>query len=217
MNDIFTRRFDELAKQLEGVIASRYQTRGLHDAPVTKVDHEKFLQWKVSAKNLLAKACGLESTHIEEFDKQENAAALTNYSKLTGLGAVFIAAKEDYAGGYLRSAKSLIQADLFGSELEQAQALLDAGYISAAAVIAGVVLETALRGLCDKAGIPHGKADKMNADLAKNGTYNCLKQKRVVALLAVRNSAAHGKTGEFTKNDVESMIPDVGGFVADYL
>jgi hypothetical protein len=54
----------------------------------------------------------------------------------------------------------------------------------AAAVIAGTVLETALRQLC---------LDRMNADLAKAGVYNSLMQKRITALAAIRNRAAHGK------------------------
>jgi hypothetical protein len=66
----------------------------------------------------------------------------------------------------------------------------------AAAVIAGTVLETALRQLC---------LDRMNADLAKAGVYNSLMQKRITALAAIRNRAAHGKPNEFTRDDVSAM------------
>ena len=54
---------------------------------------------------------------------------------------------DDYKGGYLISIKNLIQADVFDSQLEQATELLSSGYKLAAAVIAGVVIETALRDL----------------------------------------------------------------------
>ncbi len=53
------------------------------------------------------------------------------------------------------------------------------GYSTAAAVIAGVVLETALRELCDKESISHGKLDKMNSDLTKASVYNKLVQKQI--------------------------------------
>ncbi len=84
-------------------------------------------------------------------------------------------------------------------------------------MVAGVVLETMLRTLCDLHGIAHSKLDKMNADLAKTGQYNTLMQKRITALAAIRNSAAHGSTGGFTAADVSSMISDVERFAQDSL
>ena len=87
----------------------------------------------------------------------------------------------------------------------------------AAAVIAGVVLETTIRQLCDDEGIAHGKLDKMNADLTKAGRYSSLVQKQVTALAAIRNSAAHGKTDEYNRGDVERMITDVARFVREHL
>jgi hypothetical protein len=131
--------------------------------------------------------------------------------------AVFLAAREDYEGGYLRSTRSLIQADVFDSELEQAQELLDAGYKSPSAVVAGVVLETSLRELCDQNDIEHGKLDKMNAELAKIGVYKKLQQKQITAIADIRNSAAHGKPEEFKEADVQDMIRDITHFVNEYL
>jgi hypothetical protein len=95
--------------------------------------------------------------------------------------------------------------------------LSTSGYSTAAAVIAGVVLETALRELCDKNGISHGKLDKMNGDLVKAGVYNKLNQKRITALADIRNSAAHGKPNEFTDQDVSDMIRDVRQFLCNHL
>ena len=70
------------------------------------------------------------------------------------LKVVFLAAKEDYEGGYLRSILSLVHAELFDDELEQARELLASGYTVAAAIVARVVLETTLRTLCVNNGIP---------------------------------------------------------------
>ena len=94
---------------------------------------------------------------------------------------------------------------------------LDNKYITASAVIAGVVLETSLRTLCDQESIDHGKLDKMNADLAKKGIYNKLQQKQITALADVRNSAAHGKTEEFTRDDVSDMITKIETFLITHL
>lgn len=45
---------------------------------------------------------------------------------------------------------------MFSNELEQAEELLKTGYRTAAAVIAGAVLETALRDLCTTHGFEQG-------------------------------------------------------------
>jgi DNA-binding transcriptional regulator YdaS (Cro superfamily) len=107
----------------------------------------------------------------------------------------------------------LLQAD----ELEQAKELLATGYKAAAAVIAGVVLETALRRLCSDRGLPVGKLEKINADLANAGTYNERMHRRVTTLAEIRNKAAHGDTAGFSGADVRGMITDVERFISDFL
>jgi hypothetical protein len=142
------------------------------------------------------------------------------YSNLTNLQAmmsVFAAAKEDFDGGHLRSVRTLVQAELFNTELEQATELLDKGYKVPSAVIAGTVLETGLRELCNRSSLSVGKLDKMNADLAKAGTYNLLRQKQITALAEIRNKAAHGRPTEFTDADVKAMIADIERFLLDHL
>jgi hypothetical protein len=154
---------------------------------------------------------------LKQFKKQEEKEVGSNHEVLQDLKAVFLAAKEDFEKGYLISIRSIIQAEVFDSELEQAEELLTNGYITAAAVIAGVVLETGIRELCDRNSIPHGKLDKMNADLAKTGVYNKNVQKQITALAGIRNSAAHGKPEEFTEQDVSNMIKSVNTFLAEHL
>lgn len=111
----------------------------------------------------------------------------------------------------------MVQAELFDSELDQARELLSSGYKGPAAVVAGVVLETALKDLCDQHSISHSKLDKMNADLAKAGVYNKLQQKKITALADIRNSAAHGDWQSFSDTEVSEMIRDVESFLATYL
>ena len=111
----------------------------------------------------------------------------------------------------------MIQAEVFDDELEQATELLNSGYHSAAAVISGTVLESTLRSQCLAQNIPLGKLDKMNADLTKAGVYNSLVQKRITAMAAVRNSAAHGKNNEFTSADVKSMIDEVRRYIEQHM
>jgi len=215
---VLTKRFGELAAQLEQVEAT-HQSDNNKFSNREHVNGEQFLNWCVKAESLIVSACGKESTHFTSFIecKKSIHSGDTNYYILKRLKAVFLAAREDFEGGYLTSVRNLVHAELAESELEQASELLKAGYMSAAAVVAGVVLETALRTLCDRHGILHGKLDKMNADLAKAGQYNKLIQKRITALADIRNSAAHGKTDEFQSADVESMIKEIERFLAEML
>jgi hypothetical protein len=216
---IHKQRFAELSEQLEDLLVSKApKYDSLTEKTKIEIEGNELLEWKVKAKNLLRKACGQDSEHYSEFVKNETTDIYGTYlATLERLRAIFLAAKEDYEGGYLQSTRSLIQSEVFDTELEQAAELLSNGYRAPAAVVAGVVLETSLRELCDRQGIDHGKLDKMNADLAKAGVYNKLQQKRITALADIRNSAAHGKPDEFSDRDVEDMIRDITRFVAEYL
>ena len=219
MNKVIARQFEELEEQASQVEASKR----VHDNGIfcggEYVDDDLLLKWKVKVRSLLSKLCGEDSQYFKQFEEEEQSGIVgtTNFEIFKRLKSIFSAAKEDFRCGYLSSVKALVQAEVFDSELEQANELMSSGYCTAAAVIAGVVLETALRDLCDRNGIPHGKLDKMNADLAKASVYNILNQKKITALAAIRNSAAHGKLNQFTNQDVDNMIKDVNRFLSDYL
>jgi len=218
MENLLKRRFQELTDQAQKLEASkRMEYSEFSNSNVERIDSNELLNWKVKAKALLVSACGADSQHFKHFEESESSTWSTNLENLMRMMAVFEAAREDFEGGYLASVHDLVRADLFGSELEQASELLKSKYPVAAAVIAGVVLETAIRELCTRNQIDHGKLDKMNADLAKAGVYNGIVQKRVTHLAAVRNSAAHGNETEFKTYDVVAMIDEVEQFLANHL
>ena len=214
-----SQRFDELSAEIDQIEENKVSKTGDYGSYYS-VDEEKLDEWRVKAKGLLSRACGKDSEHLEAFSSAELPQHLdSNHQILKRLRPILLAAKSDFQGGHLVSIRSLVQAEVFDSELDQATELLDQGYNGPAAVVAGVVLETSLRDLCDQQSpvIPHGKLDKMNADLTKAGVYNKLQQKRVTAIADIRNSAAHGKWSEFSDSDVVDMISDVQRFLTDYL
>lgn len=213
---VLTKRFVELNEQLMEIEATKSIKHMDRFGDSTNVDSELFLGWRVKAKTLIRSACGTDHDHLDAFINAEKSGDFKgNYGTFKSVRAVFLAAKEDFEGGYLVSVQNLVQAELAGSEIDQATELWDSGYTTAAAVVAGVVLETTLRSLCEANGLAIGTLNKMNDDLAKAGIYNSLKQKRITSLAAVRNSAAHGKTNEFTAQDVKSMIADVQRFAEE--
>ncbi|MCT8869367.1 DUF4145 domain-containing protein [Shewanella xiamenensis] len=219
MNKKLAQRFNELKDQLDTIEHTKQRVNGAMGGTIDKIDSELFTSWKVKVRNLLVTACGEKSQHFQAFTASEKKSysGESEYSIKKRLGAIFDAAKEDFEGGYLNSLKQLVQAEVFDSELEQAEELLKSGYKLASAVIAGVVLETALRDLCSDNNIPHGKLDTMNSQLAKQGLYTKLQQKRITAIADIRNSAAHGNPELFSETDVENMIRDIEDFLLNHM
>ncbi len=175
-----------------------------------------FAGWATSVLNLLQRVFGEDSIHFQHFSRDAAKVGNSEYSFHAAV-AVFNAAREDYEGGYLFKLESLVKAEAYDDVLEQASGLLSAGYKDPACVVAGVALESTLKGLCDRHGIAHAKLDKMNADLAKSGVYNTGMQKQVTAWADRRNNAAHGNWNEYAAADVEDMIKGITRLIADYV
>ena len=141
-------------------------------------------------------------------------------SVLLGSVGVLRALRRDYEEEYLNTIQGLIRAELFADFIEMAEHLLDQGYKDPAAVLVGGVLEEHLRALCSSRSISvlvsgrPKKADTMNAELRASGVYNKLDQKNVTAWLDLRNKAAHAQYGEYTSEQVGTMLSGVREFVA---
>lgn len=176
-----------------------------------------YSEWIIKAQNILLLACGDNSIHFTAFKRQLSGSSDTP-KRLRQLIPILNAAYDDLKNGFLITFKQIVQAEVFDSELEQAKSLLESGYKNAAAVIAGVVLETAIKELCLNNGIDieRKRLTQLSDDLAKAGVYNKLQQKQITALADIRNNAAHGDYDEFTKEDVERMISDIERFLLTY-
>jgi len=218
MNQVYQQRFIDLLNQVNLIETRKTPKMGLYDVSYESIDDNEFLGWCVKAKGLIARVCGETSIHLSAFIKAETTQNfLYPIDNLRRSKSVFLAAKEDFEGGYLISIRNMIHAEVFSSELDQARELLKSGYYPAAAIIAGIVLETSMRDVCVQMGIATGKLNKMNEDLAKAGRYNTLIQKKITAHAAIRNSAAHGNNTEFSAEDVAPMIEDVERLIGDFL
>ena len=212
-----TERFQNLLDQLKPIEGTKKINHSQYTSDYVTVDGALLLGWKVKCRNLLSNACGIESEHYKQFVETEKPTPYReSWEESQQLKAVMLAAQEDYDGGHLDTVRSLVEAELFSDELDQARALLSSSYSTPAAVVAGVVLESKLRGMCVSIGLPVGKLDKMNADLAKAGQYTLLVQKRITAIADIRNNAAHGSPDKFTSQDVNDMINYIERFLSDY-
>lgn len=147
------------------------------------------------------------------------------------LHGMIVGLKSDYESGILHSIAEMIEMNVVADYLTQAEQLLKGSKdgvhtYGPAAVLAGAVLEGALRSLCVRqtppisVNKPSGQPKTMGIliDTLKNvNLFNELKAKQLRAWADIRNAAAHGKFDDFTKEDVGQLISGVKNFLADYL
>lgn len=216
-----------LAKQLDELVAEvlDFRTNSSHDDCSDVMSETKAVEIATRAYAAIERIGGRNSPyHVRaEEIRTENSYEQLKVLRLIG---VMQSLSADLKAGYLKSLEELIHGELFGDFLEMAQHLVDAGYKDAAAVICGSSLEAHLRQLAKRFGVAvenvtstgtePKKADLLNADLVKAGTYPALDQKNVTAWLGLRNKAAHGQYSDYTKGQVALMIDAVRNFISRY-
>lgn len=185
------------------------------------LDNGKFSEFRSSALSFLDNTFGSAHPYYGDFDKGTKSARPSNVE--TGIG-VMRAARDELAGGWLRTTRGLLSAEIFADFLEMADHLADEHYKDAAAVIAGSALEEHLRQLAGAARIAitvargsdtfPKKADALNAELGAASEYSKLDQKSIAAWLDLRNKAAHGRYSEYDEPQVRLMIEGVRQFIA---
>lgn len=185
---------------------------------VSSVNGELFNELRTSSLSYIKNLYGSEHPYFLDFNDrvQQSRPSQTEYAR-----GILKAIKNEIDGGWLVTMKGLISAEIFSDFLEMADHLLKEGYKDPASVMIGSVLEEHLRLLCIKNGIPNDdpkngrpkKADLLNSELGNAAIYNKLDQKNVTAWLDLRNKAAHGKYGEYNKQQVEFMLQAVTEFM----
>lgn len=218
LDPIVTRRFNELVVKGEAVLAAKKVEHVSRSDGVSyyKVPSGPYLEWMTNVLNLIQRSFGEPSIHFKHLSEQYG--NLTEWqSHFIDSFSLFKAAKEDYEGGYLFNVRTLAKAEVLSDALSQAKELLQAGYKDPACILARVSLESALKDLCDRHGVPHGKLEKMNVDLCKATAYNMAKQKQVTAWAEIGNKAAHGDWTQYTGQDAAAMVQGVEALVADLL
>lgn len=110
-----SQRFDDLADEALRIAATKVTKHGGF-GNYDQVDEEMFNEWKVKARSLIVKTCGDNGEHIKAFVKAEEPITMDDSSSIfKRVKPVFLAAKDDFQGGFLSSVKNLVQAELFDS------------------------------------------------------------------------------------------------------
>jgi hypothetical protein len=214
----FLRRLDELLAKAEEV---RRTTVTSDLGGESWVDEGKMAGFRAACLSFLMSSFGMRHTYYQQMIERTKGHGSGHFDSAC---EILMAARGEVAGGWTRSLRSLITADIFSDFMDMGSYLLDEGYKDAAAVIIGSVLEEHLRQLAQSHGVSvevktasassPKKADRLNADLAGAEVYGKLDQKSITAWLDLRNKAAHGKYADYTKEQVRLMHQALLEFMA---
>lgn len=119
-------------------------------------------------------------------------------------------AARDALTSKLMDLTSVLQADLFDTEIEAAASLGKAGHLRAAGAICGVVIEKHLHHVCDMHNITIRKQNPGISDinqLLKGAGIITVPQWRFIQYLGdIRNICDHAKGREPTKEEIENLL-----------
>ncbi len=105
--------------------------------------------------------------------------------------------------------QTILQADVFDSEIDSAKHLLKKGFLRAAGAICGVILEKHFAGVCKTHNIVISKKNPTIADYndnLKDQVYDTIEWRRIQRLGDLRNLCDHNKDREPNKDEVEELI-----------
>ena len=219
----------EIVKQLDEVLTETTNSLSvdLHKSKDEEF-HQKYAEVTAALSLTAHTICRLAPQGDSFRDQFDQAAKRTSPNdRLAWQLGILRTMKFAYEKGYLQTIEELIHSDLFADFLSQAEYLHREGYKDPAAVLAGGVVEEHLRKLCAKLSIApsyvdsKGKAqflmiEAMNQELYKQKVYGKTELAQLTLWSAIRNSAAHGKYGDYTADQVELMIQGVRLFLARF-
>lgn len=105
--------------------------------------------------------------------------------------------------------QTLLQADIFDSEIDSAKHLLKRGFLRAAGAVCGVLIEKHFSIVCQNHNIALKKKSPTIADYndaLKDNVYDTIEWRRIQRLGDLRNLCDHNKDREPTKDEVEELI-----------
>ena len=193
-------------------------------------DHEHCLTWMTKCTTLLCQVIPPDNPNHDRLLRAFKDAGNATPAVFRNLAARLKGIKDDFDCGFLDGFAAIIEASVAGDYMGQAEHLLAEGQTGQydhvpAAVLAGAVLERALRSMCDQQTPPIpvessvGKTKMLNTlidDLKKAGVYNETRANQLRAWAAIRNHAAHGEFDQFDRKQVQGMMSGVKDFLIDH-
>ena len=105
---------------------------------------------------------------------------------------------------------TILQADLYDSEVDSARALGKVGHLRAAGAVCGVVIEKHLKQICANHKITVRKRNPSISDfnelLKKEGTISVPQWRSIQLLADIRNICDHAKEREPTREEIDDLV-----------
>ena len=105
--------------------------------------------------------------------------------------------------------QSILQADVFDSEIESARHLFKMGYLRAAGAICGVIIEKHLAEVCRHHNVLLRKKNPSISDYndaLKDNAYDTIEWRRIQRLGDLRNLCDHSKEREPVEDEIDELI-----------
>ncbi|OGX10920.1 MAG: hypothetical protein A2Y42_01720 [Omnitrophica WOR_2 bacterium GWB2_45_9] len=202
----------EVRKKFEELINAGDQLKhgNQHDQVRSEGHRQECIGWLASVQNIVHLVVNNpDNPYRTSVDKICN----TNrgYSVQQSVGEVTVVLTsllKDIDLGLLASIEAQTRASVFDNFLDHAKEYAKHKLKNEAGVIAGVVFEDTLRGICRNTGIEEKdkKLDFLITELVKAGTLTEVKAKRARVAAHVRTKATHAQWAEFAIEDVNTTI-----------
>jgi hypothetical protein len=178
------------------------------------VDFPSYMKWITNVQNLIIQVFGENSPHyvnlLKITDKFRRRA-----SEFEAVKSIFMAAKEDYEGGYLFDLEKSISGEILGDLISLAKLTLKDNNKDVAAVLASAALEDALKRYASKNDLDVNNKvmqDVVNA-LKSKGLVGGAQKGLLDTMPKIRDYSMHANWDKIKPEDVSSII----GFVEQFL
>lgn len=200
--DDYQKWYSEAQAVIKQVLPNRlldFQSYYEHPKPRKQIDFQNYMIRDYLQGLRVTRSPGNEvivdgSAAIPEFEQQLN----------------ILKAARNVLDSVLLDLQTVLQADLFDTEIESARALAKAGYLRAAGAICGVIIEKHLAHVCDHHSIAINKKSPGISDLSqalRDKKITTVPQWRFIQHLAdIRNICDHAKGREPTKEEIADLL-----------
>jgi hypothetical protein len=213
LDSMITKKFEELAEKGKKVNASQQVT----DVAAV-VDSKKFQDWANSALVLLQKVFGEKSVYYRNFQAIYSKIINIPYKEsFDNCRAILQSAREEYEKGGLSEIKLFLDQAVLEYLAESTADFLRRGEKETACILATVLMESALRHLCSKKGIPAESLEQMNDALYRAGVYLVGTQQRIKDWCCMKEDFVRCEGDKYRTADVDEMLRGVKRFIAKEL
>lgn len=207
MNETYKERYEQIEKSISEIT---YWAAG----GANMVDRTGFMKFVTNSMNIISLTFGDNSVHYRNMEKI-NSEFKGYVGSMEFAKGVFLAAKEDYFGGFYVSEYTKISGEIFGSFVVLAKEALANDFKDVAAVLSCAALEDALKKYSIINGINVNDKDMTEVVnlLKSKGLVSGAQKSLLDVMPKIRNYAMHANWEKITSEDVNSVI----GFVEQFL